>query len=94
MALGFCAYIYIFKPVSGSYFLLVQLLAEKNSFIPKFVQEKAADMVKSNRTYYGMVHTVSEMFLVSHPYCLCRVESAGGVPDPGGRAHHMIQALG
>ena len=48
-----------YKPAGGSDFLLVQLLAEKFRFIPKFVQEKAKDMVKSNGTNYGMVYSVS-----------------------------------
>ena len=52
-----------YKPVGGSDFLLIQLLAEKFRFIPKFVQEKAKNMVKSNGTNYGMVNTVSEIML-------------------------------
>ena len=51
-----------YKPVGGSDFLLIQLLAEKFRFIPKFVQEKFKNMVKNNGTYHGMVYSVSEMF--------------------------------
>ena len=54
-----------YKPAGGSDFLLVQLLAEKFRFIPKFVQEKAKDMVQSNLTYYGMVYTVSKTFFIN-----------------------------
>ena len=50
-----------YKPVGGSDFLLIQLLAEKFRFIPKFVQEKAKEMVKSNGTNYGMAYAVSGM---------------------------------
>ena len=52
-----------YNPIGGSDILLIQLLAEKFGFIPKFVQEKAKNMVKSNGNNYGMVYTVSETFL-------------------------------
>ena len=50
-----------YKPVGGSDFLLIQLLAQKFRFVPKFVPEKAKVMVKSNGTNYGMAYAVSEI---------------------------------
>ena len=60
-----------YKPaIGGSDFLLIQLLAEKFGFTPKFVQEKFKGIVKQNETYYGMVYTVSKMVLIKEYFTI------------------------
>ena len=47
-----------YNPIGGSEFLVVNILAEKFKFRPKFIPEKAFDIVKQNSTVFGMLHRV------------------------------------
>ena len=50
-----------YKPVGGSEFLLMRLLAQKLNFRPKFISERSYDIVNDNGTFYGMVHRVGDI---------------------------------
>ena len=56
-----------YKPIGGSEFLVIKILAQKFGFFPKFVPERAFDVTKANGTIYGMVHRVKS-FKKSHNY--------------------------
>ena len=47
-----------YGPVGGSEFLLVNILAEKYNFFPKYIPEKRVDMVQKNGTFHGMFYRV------------------------------------
>ena len=47
-----------YDPIGGTDFLIVKILAEKFRFKPKFIPEKAFDMVEQNGTSHGMLHRV------------------------------------
>ena len=47
-----------YDPIGGSEFLIVKILAEKFKFRPKFIPERAYDMVEQKGTFYGMLHSV------------------------------------
>ena len=51
-----------YKPLGGSEFLLMKLLAQRLNFRPKFIYERSYDVVSDNGTLYGMVHRVSDIF--------------------------------
>ena len=51
-----------YKPIGGSDFLLMRLLAQKFNFRPKFIPERSYGIVKDNGTLYGMLHTVGDIF--------------------------------
>ena len=44
--------------VGGSDFLVVNILAKKFRFSPKFIPERSYDMVRNNGTTYGMLYQV------------------------------------
>ena len=50
-----------YSPVGGSDFLVVNMLAEKFKFIPKFIPERSYDLVSSNGTTYGMLYRVRKI---------------------------------
>ena len=47
-----------YDPLGGIDFLIVNMLAEKFKFQPKYIPERAYDIVKENGTIYGMLHSV------------------------------------
>ena len=47
-----------YSPVGGSDILVVNMLAEKFKFLPKFLPERSYDLVISNGTTYGMLYRV------------------------------------
>ena len=47
-----------YDPVGGSDFLVVETLAKKFTFSPKFIPERSYDMVRNNGTTYGMLYQV------------------------------------
>ena len=46
------------NPFGGSEPLVIEILAQKFGFYPKFVPERAWDVTRKNGTTYGMVHRV------------------------------------
>ena len=48
-----------YNPMGGSDFKIVNILAKKFRFIPKFVPERSYDVVRNNVSTYGMLHRVS-----------------------------------
>ena len=55
-----------YSPVGGSDVLVVNMLAEKFKFIPKFIPERSYDRVISNGTTYGMLYRVK----LSRPFSI------------------------
>ena len=47
-----------YSPIGGSDFLVVNALAKKFGFTPKFVAERSYDTVKSNTSTHGMLFRV------------------------------------
>ena len=55
-----------YSPVGGSDVLVVNMLAEKFKFIPKFIPERSYDRVISNGTTSGMLYRVK----LSRPFSI------------------------
>ena len=47
-----------YRPIGGSEFLLVKILAKKYKFFPKYIPEKSFDVVRKNGTFHGMFYRV------------------------------------
>ena len=47
-----------YNPVGGSDFLVVKILAKRFRFSPKFIPERSFDIVRNNKTTYGMLYKV------------------------------------
>ena len=47
-----------YNTVGGSDFLVVNILAKKFRFSPKFIPERSYDIVINNKTTYGMLYQV------------------------------------
>ena len=48
-----------YKPVRGSEFRIVKLLAERFKFVPQFIPVKSYDIVEQNGTKFGLMHEVT-----------------------------------
>ena len=58
----------IYKPLSGSEFHVVRLLAERFKFVPKFIPAKSVDIVEQNGTKFGLLHQVRFSQNMFYPY--------------------------
>ena len=47
-----------YKPIGGSDFEVMKLLAKRYKFFPKFIPERAAEALLPNGTKYGLIHSV------------------------------------
>ena len=52
---------YLTYPIGGTDFILTRLFAKKHGFFPEFIHARNLDIVKSNGTTTGLIHSVRKV---------------------------------